>query len=338
MFDPSGVRNFPRRQVLRAVAATGLALTTALAPGVAVAQDNFPSKPVRILVGSQAGGGVDAFSRIIAQKLQELWGQPVTVENRTGASGSIAADAIAKGAADGYTVVMATPNSHTTGPHVLKFPYDALRDFAPIIHVMDVPTVLVVSQALAPNNMKELVDHLKANAGKLSYYSSGIGSIQHLAGEQFKLKAGVNVVHIPYRGSAPAIADVIGGTVTLGFDPTSATLSFIQGGKLKALAVAAPTRAKSLPNVPTTAEAGYPGVEMATWYGLLGAPGTSRAVIDKWNRDVQRVIAMPDVAQKIAAVGAEVRGGAPEAFGAFLRDQHTKMGSLVKEANVRADN
>ena len=203
---------------------------------------------------------------------------------------------------------------------------------------MDVPTVLVVSQALAPNNMKELVDHLKANAGKLSYYSSGIGSIQHLAGEQFKLKAGVNVVHIPYRGSAPAIADVIGGTVTLGFDPTSATLSFIQGGKLKALAVAAPTRAKSLPNVPTTAEAGYPGVEMATWYGLLGAPGTSRAVIDKWNRDVQRVIAMPDVAQKIAAVGAEVRGGAPEAFGAFLRDQHTKMGSLVKEANVRADN
>jgi len=260
------------------------------------------------------------------------------VENRTGASGSIAADAVAKGAADGYTVVMATPNSHTTGPHVLKFPYDALRDFTPVIHVMDVPTVLVVSQSLAPNSMKELVEHLKANDGKRSYYSSGIGSIQHLAGEQFKIKAGVNVVHVPYRGSAPAIADVIGGTVTLGFDPTSATLGFIQGGKLKPLAVAAPARAKSLPNVPTTAEAGYPGVEMATWYGLLAAPNTPRALVDKWNRDVQRVIAMPDVAQKITAVGAEPRGGSPEAFAAFLREQHTKMGALVKEANVRADN
>jgi tripartite-type tricarboxylate transporter receptor subunit TctC len=326
-----------RRQALRAVAGACLAAAALTAPA-AHAQDAFPSKPVRILVGSQAGGGVDAFSRIIAQKLQEMWGQPVTVENRTGASGSIAADAVAKGPADGYTVVMATPNSHTTGPHVLKFPYDPLRDFAPIIHAMDVPTVLVVNSSLAANSMKELVEHLKANDGKLSYYSSGIGSIQHLAGEQFKIKAGVNAVHVPYRGSAPAIADVIGGQLTFGFDPTSATLSFIQGGKLKPLAVAAPTRAKSLPNVPTTAEAGYPGVEMATWYGLLGAPNTPRSVIDKWNRDVQRVLAMPDVAQKISAVGAEVRGGSPEAFAAFLRDQHAKMGALVKEANVRSDN
>lgn len=336
----SNRNDFPTRRAAWLSAARGAVAVAVMAaiPLAAQAQDNFPNKPVRILVGSQAGGGVDAFARIVAQKLQELWGQPVTVENRTGASGSIAADAVAKSPADGYTVVMATPNSHTTGPHVLKFPYDALRDFSPLVLVMDVPTVLVVNQTLPVNSMKELVAYLKDHNGKLNYYSSGIGSIQHLAGEQFKLRAGVDVLHVPYRGSAPAIADVIGGTVTMGFDPTSATLGFIQGQKLKALAVAAPTRAKSLPNVPTTAEAGYPGVEMATWYGLLAAPNTPRAIVDKWNRDVNKVVAMPDVAQRIASVGAETRGGTPEAFGEFLRDQYQKMGALVKEANVKADN
>lgn len=325
-----------RRTFLQALAGA-TALTATARPGLSWAQESFPNRAVRILVGSQAGGGVDAFSRLIAQKLQDLWGQPVTVENRTGASGSIAADAVAKSAPDGHTVVMATPNSHTTGPHVLKFPYNALKDFTPLVLTMDVPTVLVVSQALPPNTMRELVEYLKAHNGKLSYYSSGIGSIQHLAGEQFKLKAGVDMVHVPYRGSAPAIADMLGGTVTMGFDPTSATLGFIQGGKLKVLAVAAPTRATALPNVPTTAEAGYPGVEMATWYGLLAPPNTPRPIVDTWNRDVRRVLAMPDVAQRIAAVGAEARGGTPESFETFLRDQHQKMGALVKEANVKAD-
>lgn len=337
MMQPMTSRLLGRRRALRVMASTCVAGAALMVSGVH-AQENFPSKTVRILVGSQAGGGVDAFSRIIAQKLQDLWGQPVIVENRTGASGSIAADAVVKAPPDGYTVVMATPNSHTTGPHVLKFPYDPLRDFTPLVHAMDVPTLLVVNNSLPVNSMKELVDYLKSNDGKLSYYSSGIGSIQHLAGEQFKIKAGVKAVHVPYRGSAPAIADVIAGSVTFGFDPVSATLGFIQGGKLKPLAVAAPARAKSLPGLPTTAEAGYPGVEMATWYGLLGPANMPRAVVDKWNQDVQRVLAMPDVARKIATVGAEVGGGSPEAFAAFLREQHAKMGTLAKEANVRADN
>jgi tripartite-type tricarboxylate transporter receptor subunit TctC len=303
---------------------------------MAQAQD-FPSRPVKILVGSAPGGGVDAFSRVIAQKLQEMWGQPVVVENKLGASASIAADFVAKSAPDGYTVVMGIPNSHTIGPHVLKLPYDALRDFTPITLVMEVPHVLVVSQNLPVKTMKELVEMAKANPGKLNYYSSGIGSTQHLAGEMFKLMAGIDVVHIPYKGSAPAIADVLGGTVTMGFDPTSATLGQIQGGKLKVLAVAAPKRTPALPSVPTTAEAGYPGMEMLTWYGLFGPPNLPRAIVDKWQRDVARVVAMPDVQERIAAAAAEPRASTPEEFTIFVRDQYAKMGKLVKDANVKAE-
>jgi len=301
------------------------------------AAQGFPNRPVKIFVGSAAGGGADAFSRIVAQKLSEMWGQPVLVENKIGASASIAADFVAKSPPDGYNVVMGIPNSHTIGPHVLKFPYDVLRDFTPITLVMEVPHVLVVNQALPVKSMKELVDLAKANPGKLNYYSSGIGSTQHLAGEMFNLMAGIQVVHIPYKGSAPAIADVLGGTVTMGFDPTSATLGQIQAGKLKVLAVANSKRASALPNVPTTAEAGYPGIEMLTWYGLFGPPNMPRAIVDKWQQDVAKVVAMPDVQERIAAVAAEPRASTPEEFAAFVREQYAKMGKLVKDANVKAE-
>jgi tripartite-type tricarboxylate transporter receptor subunit TctC len=211
----------------RGLRACALAIVLLAWSAMAAAQ-GFPNRPVKVFVGSAAGGGADAFSRIVAQKLSEMWGQPVLVENKIGASASIAADFVAKSPPDGYNVVMGIPNSHTIGPHVLKFPYDVLRDFTPITLVMEVPHVLVVNQALPVKSMKELVDLAKANPGKLNYYSSGIGSTQHLAGEMFNLMAGIQVVHIPYKGSAPAIADVLGGTVTMGFDPTSATLGQIQ--------------------------------------------------------------------------------------------------------------
>ncbi|WP_077001170.1 tripartite tricarboxylate transporter substrate binding protein [Variovorax sp. KK3] len=316
-------------------AATALAGLGVVTP--AQADDKFPSKPVRILVGSQAGGGVDAFSRLIATRLQEMWGQPVVVENRTGASGSIAADMVAKAPADGYTVVMATPNSHTTGPHVLKFPYDPLRDFSPITLVMEVPSVLVVDKSSPAKTMKELVDIAKAQPGKLNYYSSGNGSIQHLAGEMLNLQAGIKVVHVPYKGSAPAIADVIGQNVTMGIDPISATLSFIEAGTLKPLAVAAPKRASSLPEVPTTAEAGFPGIEMSTWYGLFGPANMPEALARKWQQDVAKVIAQPDMAKRIAAVGGEPRGSSAAQFGDFIKAEYDKMGKLARTANVRAE-
>ena len=297
----------------------------------------FPSKPVRIMVGSAAGGGTDIISRLLAAKLQESWGQPVVVENRTGASASIAAEFVAKSAPDGYTVVMAVPNSHTIGPYLMKLPYDVLRDFTPITLAAQVPHVLVVGSASPVTSMRELVELAKANPGKLNFSSSGIGATQHLAGELFNLVAGVKVVHVPYKGSAAAMNDLIAGNVTMSFDTTASSIGQIRGGKLKALAVAAPQRSPALPGVPTTAEAGYPGVVMITWYGLFGPAGMTKAITDKWQQDVAKALALPDMKERIESLAGEPGGNRPEEFGAYIKDQLAKMGKLVKDADVRAE-
>lgn len=326
-----GARANPARRALAAAFAAALAFAT---PVAALAQA-FPSKPVRIMVGSAAGGGTDVFSRIIATKLQEMWGQPVVVENRTGASASIAADFVAKSPPDGHTVVMAIPNSHTIGPHILKFPYDPLRDFTPITLVMEIPSVVVVNDPLPVKSMQDLIQYIKANPDKANYYSSGIGSTQHLAGEMFNLAAGVKTVHVPYKGSAPAIADMMGGTVLFGIDPVSATLGQLKAGRIRAIAVAAPNRIASMPTIPTTAEAGFPGVEMLTWYGLLGPANLPKPIVDKWQQDVAKVIAMPDVQERMAAVAGVPRALPPDAFAKFLADQNAKMGKLVQDADIK---
>jgi len=274
---------------------------------------------------------------LIAGKLADLWGQPVVVENRTGASATIAADFVAKAPADGYTVLMAVPNSHTIAPHLMKVPYDALRDFTPITLAAFVPQVLVVGQGMAPNTMAELVALAKAEPGKLNFSSSGIGSTQHLAGEMFNLAAGVKTVHVPYKGSAAAMADLISGTVNFSLDTTASAMGQISAKKLKPLAVAAPRRAAALPNVPTTAEAGFPGVDIGTWYGLFAPPNMPRALLDKWHQDVATVLQMPDVRQRIIDLGGEAGGNKPEEFGAYIRAEHAKMGKLVRDANVKAE-
>jgi tripartite-type tricarboxylate transporter receptor subunit TctC len=315
----------------RVLAAALLAL-----PVLAQAQ-GFPAKPVRIMVGSAAGGGTDIISRLLAAKLQDAWGQPVVVENRTGASATIAAEFVARSAPDGHTVVMAVPNSHTIGPHLMKLSYDALRDFTPITLAAQVPHVLVVANSQPVNSMQELVALAKANPGKLNFSSSGIGATQHLAGELFNLVAGVKVVHVPYKGSAAAMGDLIAGNVTLSFDTTASSIGQIRGGKLKALAIAAPQRSPALPSVPTTAEAGYPGVVMVTWYGLFGPAGMPKAITDKWQQDVAKALALPDVKERIESLAGEPGGNRPEEFGAYIRDQFARMGRLVKDADVRAE-
>ena len=312
------------------------ALLLAAASFFAQAQ-NFPSRPVRIMVGSAAGGGTDIISRLLAAKLQEAWGQPVVVENRTGASASIAADFVAKSPPDGYNVVMAVPNSHTIAPHLIKLPYDPLRDFTPITLAVQVPHVLVVSQSSSVTSMRQLVEMAKANPGKLNFSSSGIGATQHLAGELFNLVTGVKTVHIPYKGSAAAMGDLIAGQVTMSFDTTASSIGNIRAGKLRALAVAAPVRAAALPDVPTTAQAGFPGVEMITWYGLFGPPNMPRALTEKWQQDVARALALPDVRERVAGLAGEPGGNKPDEFAAYIREQHAKMGKLVKEAGVRAE-
>ena len=297
----------------------------------------FPAKPVRIMVGSAAGGGTDIISRLLAQKLNEIWGQPVIVENRTGASASIAADLVAKSPPDGYTVVMAVPNSHTIGPYVMKLPYDTLRDFTPITLAAQVPHVLVIGLSVPAKNMAELVALAKANPGKLNFSSSGIGATQHLAGELFNLVAGVEVVHVPYKGSAAAMTDLIAGNVTMSFDTTASSIGQIRAGNLKALAVAAPQRAAALPNVPTTAEAGYAGVEMITWYGLFGPAQMPRAITDKWQQDVAKALQMSDVRERLALLAAEPGGTGPEEFGAYIKDQLGKMGKLASAVGLKPE-
>jgi tripartite-type tricarboxylate transporter receptor subunit TctC len=305
---------------------------------VAAAQaQTFPAKPVRIMVGSAAGGGTDIVSRLLAAKLQEAWGQPVVVENRTGASASIAAEFVARSAPDGYTVVMAVPNSHSIGPYLMKLSYDVMRDFTPITMAAQVPHVLVVGSGTAVTSMKELVELARANPGKLNFSSSGIGATQHLAGELFNLVAKVKVVHVPYKGSAAAMNDLIAGNVTMSFDTTASSIGQIRAGKLKALAVAAPQRSPALPGVPTTAEAGFPGVVMITWYGLFGPAGMPKPLTDRWQQDVARALALPDIKERIESLAGETGGNKPEEFGAYVRDQLEKMGRLVKEADVRPE-
>ena len=313
------------------IAALGLAASAG-----AVAQA-FPAKPVRIMVGSAAGGGTDIISRLLAQKLTDLWGQPVVVENRVGASATIAADFVAKAPADGYNVVMAVPNSHTIGPHLMKLPYEVLRDFTPITKAALVPHVLVVGQGVPAGSMAELVASAKASPGKLNFSSSGIGSTQHLAGEMLNLVAGVKTVHVPYKGSAAAMTDLVAGNVSFSLDTTASSMGQIQAKKLKPLAVTSQKRASALPNVPTAAEAGFGGLEIATWYGLFGPPNLPRAILDKWQLDVAKVLQMPDVRQRITELGGEPGGNRPEEFAAFIKAEYAKMGKLVKEADVKAE-
>lgn len=321
-----------RRHGLKLLLAAGL-----LANGIDALAQAFPTKQVRIMVGYAPGGGTDIFSRLLASKLTEMWGQPVVVENRTGATGTIAADLVAKSAPDGHTVLMTVPNTHTILPHLTKLPYDPLRDFTPITLAVQVPHVLVVGLSVPANNMAELVAMAKANPNKINFSSSGPGSTQQLAGELLNQVAGIKAVHVPYRGSAAAMLDLVAGSVTMSLDTTSSSMGQIRAGKLKPLAVASPNRVPALPQTPTTAEAGFPGVEMITWYGMFGPAGMPRAVLDKWQQDVARVLQMPDVRERVLQLAGEPVGNRPEAFDAYVRAEFAKTGKLVKDADIRAE-
>ena len=329
-------RPLTRRSLVRL--STLALFTGSFFAGQALAQaPAFPSKPVRIVVAFAPGGGVDAIARLLATKLTVMWGQPVIVENKAGASGYIGADMVAKSPADGHTVVISVPNSHSIGPHLVKPPYDALRDFTQMSLLISFPNVLVTGNSIPVNSMAELVAMGKAQPKTLNFASSGIGSSQHLSGEMFNMVAGIDAVHVPYKGSAAAMVDLIGGAVTFSFDTATGTIPHIKGGKLKALAVASPNRIPQLPNVPTTAEAGFPGVQMSTWYGLSGPANMPRAVVQKWNADVVKVLQMPDVRERIEQLAGQSVASSPAEFQAYLEVEYAKMGKLVKEANVKAD-
>jgi len=314
-----------------------LGLLLAAAAAGAWAQ-GYPARPIRIVVPFPAGGATDILAREAAQKLTEVWGQPVIVDNRPGAGGNIGSELVARAAPDGYTLEMGTVGTHAINASLYaKMPYDHVRDFAPVILVASVPNVLVVNPALPVNSVQELIAYAKANPGKLNFASSGSGTSIHLSGELFKVMAGVQMTHIPYKGSAPALQDLIGGQVQLMFDNLPPSLPQIKGGKLRALAVTSAVRAPALPDVPTVAEAGLPGFEASSWFGILAPAGTPPEIIAKLNAEIAKWLASPEAKEKMLALGANAAGGSPEDFARHIAAETAKWQKVVKASGAKVD-
>jgi len=310
-------------------------LAAATTPALA---QTWPAKPIRLMVGFAPGGGTDIVARVLAQKLSEGWGQQVVVENRAGATGTIAADFVAKSAPDGYTLLMGHVNSNAIAPTLFKkLPYDAVKDFASVTYIGYVPNVLTVHPSLPTKNVKELIALAKSRAGELTCASSGTGSTQHLALEMFMTHTGTKIIHVPYKGSGQAIVDLVAGQVQMNFDTMPPVLDHIRGNRLRALAVTTPKRAEQLPDVPTFVETGLKGFEMTNWYGVVAPAAVPRDIINRINADLNRALADPAVRKRLADVGTEIGGGTAESFDAFVKTEIVKYTKLVKAANVQLD-
>jgi tripartite-type tricarboxylate transporter receptor subunit TctC len=330
-------RQFPWcRSVATATLGATLAVFAAAAAPDAAAQP-YPSRPVRLMVGASPGGGTDIVARMLAEKLGESMKGQFVVENRPGASNTIAADVTAHAAPDGYTLLVATNTGQAIAPHLMKLNYDAQKDLAPIALVMVVPNVLVVGPAVTAKDVKELVAQMKAKPGTFNYASSGAGSTQHLAGEAFKTVAGVQMTHIPYKGSSQAHIDLISGQAQLMFDTTSSSIGQIKGGKLRALAVMTPARSPELPDVPTLAETGFPGLEMTTWYGVLAPAGTSPEILARLHGEIAKALKSPDVQKRIANLAGEPGTLTMEQFAELNRADYARYGKLIRDSAVKLE-
>ncbi|HEX4883410.1 MAG TPA: tripartite tricarboxylate transporter substrate binding protein [Casimicrobiaceae bacterium] len=312
-------------------------LALALVAGAAAAQSDYPQKPVRIMVGANAGGGTDVIARMLAEKFAESLKQPFVVENRPGASNTIAADLTAKAPADGYTMLVATNTGQAIAPHLIKLSFDPLKQLQPIGLIVVVPNVLVVGDKVAAKDVKELVAMAKAQPGQLKYASSGVGSTQHIAGEAFDQAAGTKTVHVPYKGSSQAHVDILGGNVEMMFDTTSSAMPHIKSGRFRPLAVTSPQRSPELPNVPTIAEVGYPAAEMTTWYGLFVTGGTPKPVVDKLHAELVRVLKLPDVQARLKGLGGEPGTLTIDQFADMNKQEYERFGKLIRTANIKAE-
>jgi tripartite-type tricarboxylate transporter receptor subunit TctC len=315
-----------------------LGLSLALLAGVVHAQGaGYPNRPIRLVVPFPPGGATDIVGRTVAQKLQEALGQPVVVENRAGGGSNIGSDLVAKAAPDGYTLLLGTIANATNMVIYPKMTYDTLRDFTPITQTMSAPSILVVGPNVPVSTLRELIAYAKARPGKLSFASSGAGGSPHLAGEMLKLRAGIDMIHVPYKGAAPALADVMAGEVTMGFKTALSAIPQMQTGKLKPIAVASPKRLAQIPNVPTMGEAGLADFEVNSWNGVLAPAKTPPEIITRLHQEIVRLLQLPDVRERFAAQAAEPVGNTPEQFRAYIRAEIERWGKVVRESGARID-
>ena len=321
-----------RMQHVTIMTAAAIAATISTANAATQA---YPTRPIRIVVAYTPAGTTDILARIIGQKMNEAWGQPVIVENRAGANGNIGTEYAAKAAPDGHTFLMTTAGPHGINPSLYrKLGYDAVKDFAPVSLVALVPNILVVNNSLPVKDVKGLIAHAKANPAKLNFGSPGAGSTGHLSMELFKSMTGTNLVHVPYKGSAGVLADVMGGQISVVIDNMPPYLPQVKAGKIRALAVTPTKRSPALPDVPTIAEAGVPGYVSSAWFGLVAPRATPKEIVAKLSAETARILQLPDVAPKLAEQGAEPVGSTPEQFDKHIRTEIAKWAKVIKEANV----
>ena len=326
-----------RAGFLVALASAALAVAFVL-PAGAQAPAPYPNKPVKLVIPFPPGGPLDVVGRAIAQKLGEAWGQSVVVDNRPGAGGNIGADIVAKSVPDGYTILMGALSTHAVNPSLYpKMPYDAVADFAPITLVAVTPNVLVVNATLPVNSAKEFIAYAKANSGKLAFGSGSNGSAGHLAGELFKVETGADIVHVPYKGGAPATQALLAGDTQFMFDNLANAMPHVKAGKLKALAVTTAQRSKLAPELPTMAEAGLRGFDISTWFGLFAPAGTPKEIIAKWNAEVAKILNSPEMREKLVVQGAEPAPMTPEQFAAFVQSEIPKYAKIVKASGAKVD-
>ncbi len=326
--------NVPLR---RALCAAGLACGAAAGAAAAWAQAPYPSKPVRFLVGFAPGGGTDIMARAVAVRLAEALNQQVVVENRPGANANLAAEIAAKAPPDGYTVLFISVSHAVSKSLYRSLKYDLERDFIPLAGIGSVPQALVVNPALPVRSVKELVALARKRPGEITYGSSGAGSPEHLAGEMFAMMAGVRMLHVPFKGGAPSAAAIVGGEVAVGFNTMPVALPHIQSGRMRVLATTEERRAGVLPEVPTIAEAGVPGYAASTWYGAMLPTGTPREIVARLNAEINKVLQLADVRDRLLSLGAVTLGGTPEAFGQLIATDVAKFARVVKAANMQVD-
>ena len=307
-------------------------------PLLVSAQEKYPNRPVKIVLGFPPGQATDTVARAIAQKLGETTGQVFIVENRPGAAGIIGTDLVAKSTADGYTLVMGSSGVMAVNPGLYsKLPYDPVKDFAPITVAVTVPLFLVANPDFPPNTVKELVAYAKANPGKVNYASGGSGVTNHLAMELFKSVAGIDMVHVPYKGGPPALTDLIAGQVNVMFETGPGALPHVKSGKLKAIAVGGSKRSAAMPNLSTVAESGYPGFEAVAWIGISAPTGTPKEIITKLNSEIVKIVHLPDIKERFLGLGAESVGNTPEEFAIYLKAEIAKWGKVVKDSGAKVD-